>query len=160
MDWVARLHQALIAVSDQVNRLDLDARLLADSGVKLDRALFPLLSRIAMNPRMNVSDLANLVGRDHSTVSRQVVKLEKLGLLTRTSDPDDQRSLHLSVSEAGEGLLARVGAVVRRRMEEHFAGWDVADRDRLIELMARMLELGPRNTTGSPSLWSAKQDRR
>lgn len=60
------------------NRLDVDARLLAASGVKLDRAPFPLLSRIAMNADMNVAELANIVRRDHLVVSRQIIKTEKL----------------------------------------------------------------------------------
>lgn len=139
MHWTDQLHRAVIAISDRVNRLDLDARLLAASGVKLDRALFPLLSRIPMNAKLNVADLANLVGRDHSTVSRQVVKLEQLGLLVRTSDPDDQRAHHLTLSKAGRDMLARIGRVRRKWMEEHFADWNAADRTRLIKLLDRML---------------------
>jgi DNA-binding MarR family transcriptional regulator len=140
MHWTDRLHRALIGISDRVNRLDLDSRLLAASGVKLDRALFPLLSRVAMNPDINVAELANLVGRDQSVVSRQIAKLEKLELLLRANDPDDQRSRHLTVSERGKGMLARIGKVRRRLMVEHFAQWDTADRERLIEMMERMLE--------------------
>lgn len=143
MPWTDRLHRALIAISDRVNRLDLDARLLADSGVQLDRALFPLLSRVALNPDFNVAELANLVGRDHSTVSRQIVKLEQLGLLARTSDPNDQRSRQLALTQAGDDLLARVAAARRQRMEEHFAEWDEVDRERLIELITAMLDRGP-----------------
>ncbi|WP_430425018.1 MarR family winged helix-turn-helix transcriptional regulator [Phenylobacterium sp.] len=143
MHWTDRLHRALIGISDRVNRLDLDARLLASSGVQLDRALFPLLSRLALNPDFNVAELANLVGRDHSTVSRQIVRLEQLGLLTRRSDPSDQRSRQLTLTVAGRNLLAQVAAVRRRKMEEHFADWNEADRDRLIELMNAMLDREP-----------------
>jgi DNA-binding MarR family transcriptional regulator len=142
MHWTNRLHHALIAISDRVNRLDLDARLLAASGVRLDRALFPLLSRVALNPDFNVAELANLVGRDHSTVSRQIVKLEQLGLLARRSDPKDQRSRQLALTAAGEDMLQRVAAARRRMMEEHFADWDKSDRDQLIDLMGRMLNQG------------------
>lgn len=140
MHWTDRLHRAVIAVSDQVNRLDIDARLLAASGVKLDRALFPLLCRIAIKADMNVAELANLVGRDHSVVSRQIVKMEKLGLLVRTSDPSDRRSRHLALSKAGREMMSRISAERRRWMEGHFAQWDKADRNRLIELMSQMFE--------------------
>ncbi len=143
MHWTDQLHRAVIAISDRVNRLDLDARLLAASGVKLDRALFPLLSRIAMNTNMTVADVANLAGRDHSTVSRQVVKLEQLGLLVRTADPNDQRAHHLALSKAGSEMLARIAKVRRKWMEDHFAGWNAADRKRLLELLDRMLTPPP-----------------
>lgn len=142
MHWTDRLHRALIAISDLVNRFDVDARLLAASGVKLDRALFPLLARIAMGHVANVRELANLVGRDHSSVSRQVVKLEELGLIVRTSDPEDQRSRQLALSKRGKDMLARIEAVRTEWMENHFAQWAKADRDRLVELMERMLDRG------------------
>lgn len=150
MHWTDRLHGALISVADRVNRLDADARLLAASGVKLDRALFPLLSRVALNADINVAELANLIGRDHSTVSRQVVKLERLGLLVRKADPADQRSRRLALSETGQDILARIAAVRRRGMEEHFAQWSEADRERLIGLMARMLDPGTGEGRGGP----------
>ncbi|MEJ5127384.1 MarR family transcriptional regulator [Comamonas sp. MYb21] len=109
------------------------------SGVKLDRALFPLLSRVSICKNTNVAELANLVGRDHSTVSRQIVKLEKLGLLVRVSDPKDQRSRHLILSTEGQKMMEKIHLVRRRWMEAHFAQWDSADRDKLIDLMDRML---------------------
>lgn len=139
MDWKARLHGALIAIADLVNRQDVDARLLTISGVKLDRALFPLLTRIPMHADINVAELANLVGRDHSTVSRQVVKLEQLGLILRPHDPADQRSRRLVLSEAGQTMIDRIDVVRRQWMEDHFAGWSSADRDRLIALLDQML---------------------
>ena len=61
MHWTDRLHRQLIAISDLVNRFDVDARLMAESGIKLDRALYPLLSRIDLNPDIILIDLANLV---------------------------------------------------------------------------------------------------
>ncbi len=141
MDWTDRLHQALIAIADLVNRFDVDTRLLAASGVKLDRALFPLLSRVAMHEHVNVAELANVVGRDHSTVSRQIVRLEELGLIRRTNDPGDQRSRHIALSESGREMMDRVGHARRQWMEEHFASWKKADRDQLVDLLSQMLNL-------------------
>lgn len=139
MHWTDRLHRALLGVSDMMIRVDVDGRLIAASGVKLDRALFPLLARIAMSPDMNVAALANLVGRDHSTVSRQIVKLEELKLIVRTSDPDDERSRRLAPTNAGTTVLSRINAVRRQWMLHHFSEWSRADRDQLIALMERMV---------------------
>lgn len=139
MDWPDRLHRSLIAVADLVNRFDVDARLLAAAGVKLDRALFPLLARVAMNPDINVAEMANIVGRDHSTVSRQVIKLEELGLLVRRPDPDDSRSRRLVLSPHGQEIMARIAEIRRQWMEAHFRSWPPNDRDRLIELIEKMV---------------------
>lgn len=101
MHWTDELHASLIAIADQVNRLDSDRKLLSAAGVSMDRALFPLLSRIAMRPNISVAELANIVARDHSTVSRQIIKLEELGFIHRRPDPLDRRVRKLSLSSEG-----------------------------------------------------------
>ena len=140
MHWADDLHRKLIAISDLTNRFDVDAKLLAGSGVKLDRALFPLLSRIGLHPPMSTVELANLVGRDHSTVSRQISKLEELGLINRLPSKEDQRVRLLAPSRKGRSLLTRVDDVRRCWMEDHFRDWSVKDRDQLLKLMSRLME--------------------
>ena len=142
MDWQDRLYRSLIAVADLINRLDVDARLLAAAGVKLDRALFPLLARVAMTPDINVAEMANIVGRDHSTVSRQVIRLEELGLIVRLPDPDDSRSRRLVLSAQGQEITARIAEIRRQWMEAHFQSWRANDRDRLVQLIEKMVEGG------------------
>lgn len=142
MDWPDRLHRSLIAVADLINRLDVDARLLAAAGVKLDRALFPLLARVAMTPDINVAEMANVVGRDHSTVSRQIIRLEELGLIVRLPDPDDSRSRRLVLSLQGREIMAKIAEIRREWMEAHFQNWPANDRDRLIQLIEKMVEGG------------------
>ncbi len=140
MDWTDRLHRSLIFVADFVNRHDIDARIIAASGVKLDRALFPLLSRVAMRPDFTVAELANVVGRDHSTVSRQIVKLEQLGLIDRTVDPSDSRARRLTLSEQGKAMMAKIEPIRRQWIEDHFQGWATKDRDRLVTLLEEMMK--------------------
>ena len=51
--------------------------------VSLDRALFPLLIAIKRKGPIGVVELAELVGRDYTAVSRQITKLDGLGLISR-----------------------------------------------------------------------------
>jgi DNA-binding MarR family transcriptional regulator len=139
MHWTDRLHAAVLAIADLVNRSDLDARLLADSGIKLDRALFPLLSRISMAGEISTVALANLIGRDHSTVSRQARKLEGLGLVERMPSSSDARMRHLVPSDAGKALIRRVRDARRKMLETHFQTWPEHDRDALVVLLERMV---------------------
>lgn len=147
MHWTEQLHASLIGIADHINRLDEDRKLLAAAGVLMDRALFPLLSRIAMRPDISVADLANIIGRDHSTVSRQVIKLESLGFIHRTPDAQDRRARKLTLSPAGQDVMARISKARRQSIEDHFAAWDIADRDQLIALMSKMMASAP-STTG------------
>lgn len=140
VDWHDDLHLALIGISDLTNRFDVDARLIAGSGVKLDRALLPLLSRIGLNDEMSTVELANLVGRDHSTVSRQVAKLEELGLIERRTKADDRRIRYLAPSAAGAELLAHVDTVRRAWMDEQFRDWASAERDHFVGMLSRLVK--------------------
>src|SRR5882724_4694330 len=94
-NWSDEIHAIFLRLSGYMNRPDVDSAFLARAGVQLDRALFPLLSRIGLSQPLSVVELADLVGRDHSTVSRQVAKLEELGLVERRQAKDDQRVRHL-----------------------------------------------------------------
>lgn len=139
MHWTDRLHSAALSITDFVNRSDIDARLLADSGVKLDRALFPLLSRISIAGEISTVALANLIGRDHSTVSRQTKKLEELGLVLRVPNPNDARTRHLVPSKTGKALIGKVREVRRRMLEKHLSDWSDQDRETLISLLEKMV---------------------
>ena len=66
-----------------MNEPQRDDTLLKEAGVSLDRALFPLLVGIERYGPIGVVDLADKAGRDHTTISRQVTKLESLGLIER-----------------------------------------------------------------------------
>jgi DNA-binding MarR family transcriptional regulator len=60
---------------------------------------------IARAGSLRLSDLAREEGLNPTMVSRIVAKLEGAGLVTRTSDPDDARVIHLAATS--EGLVLR-----------------------------------------------------
>jgi DNA-binding MarR family transcriptional regulator len=74
------------------------------AGISLDRALFPLLVVIERRGPIGVVDLADRVGRDYTTVSRQVAKLEGLGLVERQAAAADRRVSHASVTAKGKAM--------------------------------------------------------
>ena len=136
--WTDELHAILLQVSGVMNRPDVDARFLARTGVKLDRALFPLLTRIGVAGPIGAVELAALVGRDHSTVSRQTAKLEELGLVERSLSSSDGRVRLLQPSAAGRRMLAEFARTRRKMMEEHFKGWSAQERSHLLRLLKKM----------------------
>ena len=136
-DWSDELHAVLLELNGYMNRPDVDQAFLARAGVKLDRALFPLLTRIGLAHPIGVVELANLVGRDHSVVSRQVAKLEALSLVERQPANGDQRIRLLSPSAAGRKMLNQFSATRRRFLDERLAGWTDEERSTLLELLRR-----------------------
>ena len=138
MHWADELHMLLIRISGVMARPDVDARFLAQTGLKLDRALFPLLSRMGIAGPIGAVELAGLVGRDHSTVSRQLARLEELGLIERTPSDTDGRVRLLMPSAAGKRMLAGFARTRRKLMEENFQDWSEHDKAELLRLLRKL----------------------
>jgi DNA-binding MarR family transcriptional regulator len=136
--WPDEIHRIILDLNGLMNRPDLDAAFLARAGVKLDRALFPLLSRIGVVGPVSVVELANLIGRDHSTVSRQIAKLVDLGLVTRFAAAQGQRARLLQPTETGSAMLLEFARTRRQIFEQRLAGWSDEDKRRLIDLLRRV----------------------
>jgi DNA-binding MarR family transcriptional regulator len=88
----------------------------------------------------NVSALAERLGLDGSTVTRQVTAMQRDGLVERHADPYDGRGTVIAPTEAG---LRRTAAVRAARAELYghiLADWSETDRDTLATLMRRLNE--------------------
>ncbi|WP_354641459.1 MarR family winged helix-turn-helix transcriptional regulator [Kitasatospora camelliae] len=83
------------------------------------------------------ADLASHFMLDKSTVSRQVGALERLGLLRREADPEDQRGQLLRLTDAGEQLLAEAYERRRQSFAGRFEGWSDEDLDRFAGYLER-----------------------
>jgi DNA-binding MarR family transcriptional regulator len=137
-DWSDELHAVLLQLNGYMNRPDLDQAFLARAGVKLDRALFPLLTRIGLSHPISVVELASLVGRDHSVVSRQAAKLEALGLVDRLAAQGDQRVRRLEPSATGWKMLDQFAVARRKFVSERLGGWTDEERRVLLDLLRRL----------------------
>ena len=116
-----------------------DEALLKAAGVQLDRALFPLLVRIARLGPISVADLAEHVGRDPSTVSRQVARLVGLRLAARVEGPD-RRMRPVGITEKGDRVMGALTAAREAMLNRVFADWSAADRAAFGRLNRRFVE--------------------
>jgi DNA-binding MarR family transcriptional regulator len=114
-----------------------DDVLLAEAGVSLDRALFPLLVRLGRHGALSVAGLAAQVGRDHTTISRQLAKLERLGLIARQGAGADRRVRPAALTGSGEAIVQAITAARRRLLSKVLADWNDADLARLASLNQR-----------------------
>lgn len=71
---------------------------------------FQLLARLGDSPTGShrMTDLADGVVYSRSGLTYQAGLLEKAGLVTRSPSPDDERSVTVTITEAGRALLANV----------------------------------------------------
>jgi DNA-binding MarR family transcriptional regulator len=134
------LHAALIDVVDEINRPRRDDRLIEEAGIPLDRALFPLLARIARYGPIGVVDLADRTGRDHTTVSRQMARLDELGLIERQASVRDKRVREATVSAKGQTMIDTLNAARERLANRILASWTDPELDQLRHLLRRFAD--------------------
>lgn len=134
------LHGALLDITAAMNRPQRDEVLIRAAGIRLDRALFPLLVGIERLGPIGVVELADRVGRDYTTVSRQVAKLEDLGLVARQASAADRRVREAIVTDQGKAMTDRVDIARERIVRDIFASWEIADVDMLVGLMRRFAD--------------------
>jgi DNA-binding MarR family transcriptional regulator len=134
------LHGSLISIASAMNRPQRDEAMIKEAGIPLDRALFPLLVGIEKLGPIGVVEIADRVGRDYTTVSRQVSKLEELGLVQRESSAADRRIRMASVTAKGKGMTDLVDAARERMGRKIFASWEQAEMDDLVRLMRKFAD--------------------
>lgn len=146
------LHRALIDIVSVINRPQGDERMVQEAGISLDRALFPLLVLVERFGPIGVVDLADHVGRDYTTISRQVAKLEQLGLVDRQENATDRRIREAIITAKGKALTDRIDQARERMGQSIFAGWDKQDISDLVRLMRKFADdikdnapTGPKN---------------
>ncbi len=131
------LHGALLTVVSVMNRPQRDEAMVREAGISLDRALFPLLVGIERLGPIGVVELADRVGRDYTTVSRQVAKLESLGLVERQGGVHDRRVREAVVTPKGKLMTDAVDAARERIARAIFANWETQDFEELVRLLQK-----------------------
>jgi DNA-binding MarR family transcriptional regulator len=132
------LHDSLLEIVSMMNQPQRDEVLIREAGIRLDRALFPLLVHVGRSGPIGVVDLADRVGRDHTTVSRQVAKLESLGLVRREGRRSDRRVREATITPKGKVMTDLVDRARERIGREIFQRWPVAEVDELIRLTRKL----------------------
>lgn len=135
-----QLHGALLDIVAVMNRPQRDEVLIREAGIPLDRALFPLLVGIERFGPIGVVEMADRVGRDYTTVSRQIAKLESLGLVKRRGSAADRRVREAVITAKGKAMTDLVDDARERIGRAIFETWNTRDRDELVRLMRKFAD--------------------
>ncbi len=139
-DDLRQLHDVVLDLVSILNEPQRDDALIAAAGISLDRALFPLLVRIGRRGPLGIVELADMAGRDHTTVSRQVAKLESLGLVARKASDGDRRVRAVAITKKGLAMTRALDKAREKIAAPALADWSEADRKTLIRLLRRLVE--------------------
>ncbi|MFW2850754.1 MarR family winged helix-turn-helix transcriptional regulator [Sphingomonas sp. TX0543] len=139
-----KLHRSLIDIMATMNEPERDEVMLKAAGLALERALFPLLVSVERLGPVGVVELAGRVGRDYTTVSRQIARLEEIGLVQRRSSATDKRVKEAEITASGKIATDAIDRTREAMAVRMFRDWSARDFDELIRLM-QLLASGMRN---------------
>ena len=94
---------------------------------------------ILRDRRVKMSELADYLGLDKSTITGLVDRAEKRGLLQRTPNPVDGRAVDVMLTAAGMELAEHGATQIARSLSPMPSTLTRADAHRLTALLERML---------------------
>jgi len=125
------------AIGMQVNRTaflmtEEIARRFAQHGYALSAQDFGILFRLSRQQPMTQVDIASLMMRDKTTITRRIDSLVKKALVARTPNPDDRRCFHIKLTDQGKAALVVLIPLVRDF--QHEVQRDVPEEDKKVTM--------------------------
>jgi DNA-binding MarR family transcriptional regulator len=134
------LETALATILRWTTRAD-NRRMLHDAtGAALTSTDSWLLERVVAVGPLRMSKLAGWLAVDRSTMTTEIRRLEKAGLVRRESDPADRRAVLVTATDAGRTAIARH----RQRAQDVYGTlvgkWTEQDRADFARLLGRFTD--------------------
>ena len=98
--------------------------------------------RIERRGPLGIVELAELCGRDYTTVSRQVAKLESLGLVGRQVNAQDARIKEAVITEQGRTMTRALDGAREKLFLRVLDGWERDEVAELARLMRKFADSG------------------
>jgi MarR family transcriptional regulator, lower aerobic nicotinate degradation pathway regulator len=86
-----------------------------------------------------MADLATFTGLERSTISGLIDRAAQRGLVVRTADPRDGRSVRVSLTKRARGLVPEVTAAIADRIKPLTGHLSAVEQKRLTALLTKAL---------------------
>lgn len=106
---------------------------------------------ILRDRRLRMTELADHLGLEKSSLSGLVDRAQQRGLLERAPAADDRRAVEVFLSASGRRLAERLTARFADALEPLTAGLDAGERTRLRDLLERAVSASAGASPRSPS---------
>ena len=103
-----------------------------------------ILKHLAIDNVKNQSDLADLTGKDHPTITRIIDLLCKKNLTERKQHPTDRRSFLITLTPDGQQTVKQLTplvATIRMKAWENLSENDYNDLKRILDTIYQTLEI-------------------
>lgn len=123
---------------------------LGSQNAKLSPTDLWLVDRVSEFGPARMSELATWQSVDRSTMTAQVGKLEKLGLVQRAPDPQDRRAIMVSVTTSGQRLHEESRTAACAAFDVIVGDWTDRQRRQLSESLAHLVDSLEKHLSAGP----------
>ncbi len=113
---------------------------------------FRILTALRQARSCRFGELAALTSIEPPSLHRHLARLSNKGLVRRSPDPRDQRSVQLAITVAGDHQIARLHPSARAMADQIMDGVSAADARRVKDVLKRMY----RNLEKSGAEWKGR----
>ncbi|WP_029041183.1 MarR family winged helix-turn-helix transcriptional regulator [Cucumibacter marinus] len=113
--------------------------LLRETGLSASQLV--LLQILDDGGELTAGELATRMGITQATTTALIQKLENRGLITRRKGETDRRQVWLSLSDAGQQILARAPDAVHDKFQQRFAELEDWEQAMLIASLERISDM-------------------
>lgn len=115
------------------------SKFITEAGIHASAEELTVLTALAQfDSKKSMSELADLLGRDPTTLKRQLNGLVKSGLVNRSNSPEDGRVIEISITEAGKTLVESTMPMTIALREKALEGISESDRKALGRILSQM----------------------
>lgn len=126
------LINSLVSIVSFFNRTDRDRAFVKVAGINLEATSFQLFVTIGRMQPTNVSDLANMLGKSHSSVSRQIDKLEQKKLVETRDSEKDARIRTVELSKQGQEITEVINQTRLKEVDAVLSKWTDGEKQQLV----------------------------
>ena len=112
---------------------------LDDAGIDMSAEEISILTVLAHLDPERMKPLSEKLGRDATTVSRQVAGLEEAGLVERSPCPDEGRATVVTITKAGSKLVGQTIPLTLALRGRAMKGISKSKAKTLVNALSRML---------------------
>lgn len=116
-------------------------------GIELSVIQSHILYEIETNKSPSIQQVAELLGIDITTFSRQIQTLVKMELVEKVTSPEDKRVTHLALTDLGKHVAWDIDCQVSEFIKDIFQGMSEFERETVQRSLQLVAEHMNRTTT-------------
>jgi DNA-binding MarR family transcriptional regulator len=135
---VLLIEVALSAIISWAARQDVREETMRRAHCTLPPAHAWVLLRLSTCGPLRIGALAMALGIDSSTITPQLQRLERDGLVVRKADPSDRRAALVEITPSGQKLLTRLQRSRQAMLKEKLQDWSAHEREAVAAVIDRL----------------------